>query len=236
MIEGSFTFSDEVIATIKSSPKLMIVTGFGSFGPVEKNPTQDMVEELAQTIKALRQGDQSMHIVFGILEVSTAYCDNFISYVESLVSDEQELIFVHLGVDSQALKIKTEEYAYNNATFRIPDVRGYQPINQSIISALSFDMPCKSCWNIASLAQIVGDICVKDAGQDSLVIPSVDPGRYLCNYIYFRSLFFRTKPGTTSRSLFVHVPPFVQIEKEMQKQVILELLNRLAFDESIRTS
>ena len=42
-------------------------------------------------------------------------------------------VLLHLGVNYQGTQIQLEECSYNDATFRIPDQRGYQPYKEPII-------------------------------------------------------------------------------------------------------
>ncbi len=42
------------------------------------------------------------------------------------------LLQLHLGVDARALGFKLEQQAVNDATFRVPDQRGWQPTGQLI--------------------------------------------------------------------------------------------------------
>ncbi len=60
---------------------------------------------------------------------------------------------------------------------------------------------------------------------------STDPGRYLCNYIFFKSLMAgaaATAAGACCYSLFVHVPPFTETSEAEQRLFIDDLLCVLA--------
>ena len=47
---------------------------------------------------------------------------------------------------------------------------------------------------------------------------SVDPGRFVCNYIYFLSLYFTQKVNETS--IFIHVPSFQRMNFDIQLKCI----------------
>jgi pyroglutamyl-peptidase len=104
-------------------------------------------------------------------------------------------------------------------TFRIPDVKGYQPNGIKIDDCYDFDCPVVSKLPLFELCQQL-----KSHGFNVMI--SNDPGRYLCNYIYYSSLqaceklqqqisTIQSLP-VTFHSLFVHVPSFSVISKTEQ--------------------
>ena len=58
------------------------------------------------------------------------------------------------------------------------------------------------------------------------VTTSNDAGRFVCNYVYYHSLWFAEQNGT--KSLFVHVPLFLTIDEDTQMQFAASLLEVLA--------
>lgn len=58
------------------------------------------------------------------------------------------------------------------------------------------------------------------------VMTSDDAGRFVCNYVYYHSLWFAEQNGT--KSLFVHVPLFSTINEETQMEFVASLLEVLA--------
>lgn len=58
------------------------------------------------------------------------------------------------------------------------------------------------------------------------VINSEDAGRFVCNYVYYHSLWFAEQNKT--HSLFVHVPLFITIDEETQMQFAASLLEVLS--------
>ena len=61
-------------------------------------------------------------------------------------------------------------------------------------------------------------------GYDVMV--SNDAGRFVCNYVYYQSLYHASLHGT--KSLFVHVPLFNKINKNTQFQFTISLFEALA--------
>lgn len=204
--------------------RVLVVTGFGPFAGVEKNPTQDIVEYLTQEWNSIQLSDgTNVPIHYFIVEVSVDGCESVLADISKQFPDS-EITFVHLGVDARASHIKLEEYAYNNMSFRVPDQRNFQPQGKPIQPALAFDLPLQTCWNIPALIRNVQQHQFDPSTHDVTkheIDASTDPGRFLCNYIYFRSMLFR--PCCRSRSIFVHVPPFEFIPKMQQVNIIKQL-------------
>jgi pyroglutamyl-peptidase len=188
-----------------------IVTGFGSFGSVKKNPTERCVRKLAVT--------SSLENVYkcDVLDVSSHYVDDWIESVQEQVQNDStlggcRLIFLHLGVCETASCFKLEEYAYNEANFRIPDTSGFQPRHQKIVLDSDLGAPKKTGLPVHHIIQNL----LKLYGEHSteIVHASDDPGRYVCNYLYYKSLMacenairdLKMDDGIDMYALFCHVP------------------------------
>ena len=155
-----------------------------------------------------------------------------------------DVVLLHLGVHYKAKCFHLESSAYNDASFRVPDERGYQPNHECVLSA--------------------GDGCHGDRLSTTLNVPvlvkkmesrgypsklSGDPGRFVCNYTYCYSLhkcnqYNSTVPTPdtarvvdlvntpkrrpTLSSLFVHVPLFHVTGKEEQLEFLAVLLDEIS--------
>ena len=106
--------------------------------------------------------------------------------------------------------------AYNNMTFRSPDQSGYQPQQAPITNTLNFDECCTTEINIELL-------CNDLQQQHYNVTISTDPGRYLCNYVYFSSMM-ELQPKTC---VFVHVPRVELLPLPDQIRLITCLIKQL---------
>ena len=96
----------------------LILTGFSSFSNITKNPTEEIIE-------ILQNGDyklDSIDLELEVLQVSIKCCDSFIQKHKD--RGDNDVIFIHLGVDGNGTHYKLEKCAYNNKDFRIPDVDG----------------------------------------------------------------------------------------------------------------
>ena len=160
------------------------------------------------------------------------------------------LILIHLGVDSNATTFRLEQCAYNTNDFRVPDERGYQPRQECIVRSHPLDTPFETLLNIPELLTQLTTTTTTNSSTDapiidqSPVVLSDDPGRFVCNYTYATSLtqfkcyhnttldgsnnddddgstntketFTSNQQSTPVRSLFVHVPPFEVIPERDQ--------------------
>ena len=63
----------------------------------------------------------------------------------------KRFIFIHFGVDAKGKQIKLEQCAYNNMSFRIPDVEDYMPQNECILSTNALESSISSVLPLESL-------------------------------------------------------------------------------------
>ena len=214
-----------------------IVTGFGPFGQVVDNPTRRLVELINDQKSSL-----PINIVqTAILKVSiqdvdrehaqiTSMCNNIAKTARESPSNPsptktRAIVLVHLGVAERAEEIRLETCAYNECSFRIPDQDGQQPVSQSIDRLKSVGDVKKCCLPLEKIVERMRQ-------SDLPVVLSDDAGRYLCNYIYYKSLKLCDShkcEGATIYSLFVHVPPFESgiFKEDLQFEFLINLLERI---------
>lgn len=138
-------------------------------------------------------------------------------------TDDSCHLFVHFGVHGNATSFLLEQVAWNEMDFRVPDQSGFQPRSTPICDtdgAVSNNLACR-----LPLKNICESLCPADSAQP-IVQLSTDPGRFLCNYLYYISLS-ETLKYSNAHSLFVHVPPFEAIDKDKQLAFIYSLLCQL---------
>eukprot|EP00981_Chlorochromonas_danica_P008403 scaffold2187_cov182-Ochromonas_danica.AAC.4 len=230
---------------VKNKKKHFVITGFGQFHGVTDNPTTTLVNHLSALPQYNNNNNDDDNdndeFDFTILEVSVQACQNFISQLEerwkskrqqiiiqNQTENEEEIYyFLHLGVDSRSEKIKLEQCAYNNMTFRVPDETSYQPDQQSILSSHSLEECCQTNY---ALTDIFEKLQTSNPLARDRVVLSTDPGRFLCNYIYYSTLNYsemvsqQEKKKVLSKSLFVHVPPFEVIDFSVQLSILQSLI------------
>ena len=178
---------------------VFVLTGFGPFGSVTENPSSINLTTLTHR--------DDVHVITDV-RVSVAGVSDCLAKIERLQLPDP--VCLHFGVNEIATGIQLERFAYNQALFRIPDADGYTTPAEGEVIDPSSD---------AQLATAVPINYLID--RDSRLAVSTDPGRYLCNYLYFKSLL------RNPRSLFVHVPPYSVMSQLDQVECIERILSLL---------
>jgi len=193
-------------------------TGFGAFMTVTKNPTTELIESLQQWIKEnqceFKVGD------IRVLNVAAEDCKDYINEImnelakKEIENPQTKQILIHLGVHGKAGKIHLEVHGYNKAHFRGADNKNYQPQNEKINKSFPLEHYFKTIMPVEK-------ICTALESNHKVQI-SDDPGRYVCNYIYYSSLCEGYKRGIPS--IFVHVPHFDTISKQEQEAFLKDFM------------
>lgn len=190
----------------------VIVTGFGSFCGVSDNPTSRLVEWLAR---------EQAHLIAGhdILVVAVEDVNEWFNEFESKKigehGGEDGPFLLLLGVDSSSDEFALESTSYNCIDFPCPDERHWQP-NEPI--PIDPSHPLDSTLTSAHVDEIHKHM----SSQGYTCQVSVDPGRFLCNYIYYSAL------SRGHRALFCHVPPFSAISEDRQREFVTSLISTIS--------
>lgn len=143
---------------------------------------------------------------YQILPVSFNRCDNEITLDADAI--------IHVGVAASRARITVERYAHNLAHSPIqPDNDGHKPIHQKIMT--SAPVALETTIPVALIDQIK---------NEGLWEWSLSAGSYVCNALYFKSLWQRQQNGT--KIIFVHVPYHRTHPDSIEKGI--EFLNELA--------
>lgn len=201
------------------------VTGFKKFQGVPGNPTEVIVNNLKDYIDKRGLPDGVTLGSCTVLEVAgEGALPQLYQTIQSAFSNadtvtNSNIVWLHLGVNSGALRFAIERQAANEATFRCPDQLGWQPQQVPIV----LEDGGISRTRETSLSV---DGILKHLKGDYDVMISDDAGRFVCNYVYYHSLKFAEQKG--SKSLFVHVPLFSRINEETQMRFTASLLEAIA--------
>lgn len=160
----------------------IVLTGFGAFASNTDNPTERIVN-------ALKEDDGIFSLVLSVVYDRCA----------DVLENTDGKIFLHLGLASSRDMITVERYAYNEKRATTPD-------NDGIIFSgerIRADGPdiIETPFNTAKIVK-----ALENATIESRI--SQDPGRYVCNNIYYHSLI------GGRRALFVHFPPFGKLQED----------------------
>ena len=155
-----------------------------------------------------------------VVKVAIQDCDEALQDIYSLIRKQRSEnpnfarrhMCLNLGVNAGASKIAMEIQGVNNASFRIPDMRGNTPNKQPICDRNDTGHCLKTSLPLDTI------LCNLKA-QGQRVECSKDAGKYICNYTYYRSLMHQEKAvceGVECDALFVHVPNFSVVSKVEQ--------------------
>lgn len=220
-----------------------VVTGFGPFDQVRVNPTTILVTKLVEHLEKVYP-HLAKRIETIVIETSAEAVKKCIDDLEGRMkkcySERTTVILLHLGVDTKGKQFAFEQCAYNEATFRVPDQRGFQPTGVSILGEdYSVGLPLDSVCDVVHLVNEMNAICSESGCKEDCPVPAVvlstNPGRFVCNYTYCCSLhkFHCWKGMDQSRvagkpkvqCLFVHVPPSDVVSEERQLEFVANLIN-----------
>ena len=165
----------------------VLITAFGQFPGVEINPS----ELLLKQIEKCKLPDTELTVC--LLPVDYDYCESWISKV-----DKDYDLVIHIGVATKSEKNRVEIQAKNNSGKSV-DIHGVArkgKINQNAVSHIS------SLLTFEFLSQ----------NQSLPLELSEDAGNYLCNFLYFSSLYkFRHK-----KVIFYHIVPETIVSIDQQ--------------------
>jgi pyroglutamyl-peptidase len=187
----------------------VVLTGFGRFHGIEDNPTSRMVPVLKERLAKMPGVEV---VLCEVLEVSAQECLRFFKRTKKSCKDA---VFVHLGVAAGRTEMCLEQCAYNNADFRCPDERGWNPEEVPIEGAGTDIDKCLTS------PLPLSDICANLQGRFDAVRTSDDAGRFICNFIYYQSLM------RGNNAVFVHVTPFDVIPMDAQLEFLTALIEQL---------
>lgn len=163
----------------KIPPPTILVTAFGPFDGRSENASQLALTALKRATPSLRKR---------LLPVDSVVAP---SRLKTAISELQPDLLILLGEAAGSSSIRIETTAWNLLDFTIPDNANRQPRNTPIETGaptrLETELP------LAPLLRHLNK-------QKLLVTLSSDPGRYLCNQIYY------TARRKIDRAVFIHLP------------------------------
>jgi pyrrolidone-carboxylate peptidase len=139
----------------------LLVTGYGSFGEFDANPSDAMVE-------SMRSWPELAGARFEVLEVSYAAVDEFLADLEESSFDT----WLMMGVNGRGDSIQLETVGRNRC-HGVADVRG-------VVAGPGVIDP--------GLPPMIAGSWFDESMVGERVVTSVEAGLFLCNYLYFRAL------------------------------------------------
>lgn len=183
--------------------KKILITGFKPFLSNAVNPTEELVNSL------IKEGYKGQ-----VLKVSYKEADEFFLKIKP---GEYDFI-LSFGLAANRTKVSLEKYAYNLKSTSLKDEDGYLPSLEDKVIDKTLPGFLSTNVDVEGLSDKLNKL-----GFQTYV--SLDPGRYLCNYVYFKDL-----SKCLNQALFIHLPQLkgdVTSFKMLQlaKAVILYLLD-----------
>ena len=167
----------------------VIVTGFEPFEGDKTNVSGDIAQALNGTVIA---GHDVASVVLPVVHGEAS------QKLKALLDIHKPAVFVGLGYARVSSSLRLERTAINMDDYRIPDNAGNQPIDERIFhdapDAYFTTLPIKRATQ-----------AIRDADIPAHVNESA--GAYLCNNVFFASMYYAHQCNHAFKSGFVHVPP-----------------------------
>ena len=184
-----------------------IVTGFGTFPGVPRNPCVELLTRLRKTPPI------GVELITSILPVS--FNRSLIELQQIIKETEMDIPRIHIGCSKKCSELVLETTAVNVRQSIIPDIDGqYYDIAKSI-SVDDIHQQCTTKIDVLSLQNKLNE-----HGVPANV--SIDAGRYVCNNVYWSSLQTDSTP-----TLFVHIPILFGKELDTIEQGVRILISQM---------
>ena len=160
----------------------ILVTSFGPFNNFKANPSNQIMERLKQRINL-----SSHHFTYYEFETIEVSWSGVSKFIEAKKNEKFDFI-IHLGVASNESNMRIETSGQNIQSGT--DIENIRPNEYQIIKNepnLNTNISIETLNNFVS--------------QNDFISISTDAGSYLCNYLYYKSLYFL---GKKSLVLFIH--------------------------------
>lgn len=214
---GAKIFKDNTMTDYKRKPLTALVTGFGPFGRHKVNSSWEAVRALP-SLGPLTVRGEDVHLEVRLLQVDYGICRE---EVPKLWSEIQPDVVVHVGV-SPSRVVKLEKYGCNIG-YNSPDINFTAPVG-GCVRAGGPDI----IESPLDLDRVRRQVLFKQG--DVKIELSFNAGQYLCDYIYYTSLYLNKGPV-----LFVHVPSLDEPYSQPQlTETIRNIIEILLFDISLK--
>ncbi|CAF2609007.1 unnamed protein product [Rotaria sp. Silwood2] len=192
---------------VPSNVPVVLITGFGPFRSVLQNPSW----QVAKALKMYLEWKCPIHIILEEIhvtydDVSTRIPDYWLKYNPTLV--------IHIGVAVGAKEVQIERCACND-DYCYKDNNGCLPeagrcVKRDAPETLTTHLP-------------IDDICAQVQRRTNIpVIVSDDAGRFLCEFIYYQSLFIDPK-----RTVFIHIP---ELDENYRVENLAETIQLIIYE------
>lgn len=178
-----------------STSPLLLLTSFGPFPGVPLNPTPELAEQLAALAHAHGLESQLVCLPTTFDEAF----DRLEPHLDAGLATGRLRAIVSLGVSGRIAIPQLERTAWNSREADMPDAAGrcveqdQTCLRSDAPASLTSTLPIDSALGLAR-------------GRRLALGVSDDPGRYLCNELFFKVMWWCRQVGFEGHAGFVHVP------------------------------
>ncbi|KAK3890446.1 hypothetical protein Pcinc_005603 [Petrolisthes cinctipes] len=187
---------------------VVYVTGFSSYWNFESNSSEEAVQLLKETDLEKQLG---VRLITDILQVSYKFID---THVPQMWEKLKPKLVVHVGMSTKH-ELKMEQQAKNSG-YEYNDNEKYSPPKGVCIPGGEELLKSEICMESASSA------VNKNQNLKLNSNPSLNPGGFVCGYIYYVSLH-----QDASRTAFLHVPHIDKNEGLYAKDITAALVDAI---------
>lgn len=163
----------------------LLVTAFGPFGGRELNASSLALAGMRKTFPGIHTR---------VLPVDAVIAP---SRLKQAIREIRPDALIMLGEAGGSREIRLETTAWNELDFRMPDIVGRQYASRPIRRDAPVSLP--STLPLADIHERLVSLAYP-------VTFSEDPGRYLCNLLFFRALDDLARNGMAIPAGFIHLP------------------------------
>lgn len=166
----------------------IILTGFDPFNGSSTNPSAEVIKNFPVNLFP------EHNLILEILPVDSVKA---VALLRESIQENQPEIIILLGEATNRPVVSIEKVAINWMDFRIADNSGKQVLDQSVVedgpAAFFSTLPVNLISNQLKTAQIPVEI-------------SLSAGAYLCNQVFYSSLYYSTLEDNKCLCGFIHLP------------------------------
>ena len=188
----------------------VLITGFSKFSDFKYNISEKVVDMI--------RGIKFNNFVTST-EILSVNQEGASLVANKIYSGEFFHTIIHLGFSSKSKKIRFEKFAYNEFRMTQKDNSGRQISSGKII-----DDDVDHYTSNSPIESIE-----KEFNKESNVEWSIDPGRYVCNETYFKTLsaINLNQLSDVTNVLFVHLPSEDILDINEQSRIIIRLIKSI---------
>lgn len=206
------------------------LTGYEPFGEHQTNISQQIVEYLADFNDVISIGTSPGPMAAELREIEVKIKSQVLTVdkagsksISSSITNSDAVLpqaIIHLGLAENRDVISLEATSFNELNFRIADNQGRQ-VSSGIITDPGHNL-------LHTTAPM--NLLMAEFDDEELICKSDDPGRFICNETYFKTLQAVEDADISDRMdraipvLFVHLPPADKIPLETQISLVKRII------------